>query len=905
VGLFSNIWSKPKQKATALYGSNPARVLPRGRDALAGGFPEWLDPVTMELDRKAYTVLRRADAVAFPMEKLATLLATRKLTVVCQENPNFAKDVQRYCVDHILGATDAIKWLSWGIIEGVRFMFIDAYAVRDWYVPTLRGGGEKKVKADGLITWDGGQNIVSRRQLVGGAMTPPEDAEAKQYERHRWMVYRPGAGSNPEGDTDLAYRLYRIAYQSLELDKSWAAYAERYGLPVPVFKEMVRLGASDEASQAMSDGARKAALLKRGAAVGLTADQALDFINPDGTAWGFLIEASREYEARAHKAILLNTTSSAPQSVGPDQRGSSDIHKSEEELAVEALALSMKDTCLRDLQAFIEVANSERLREIARANSETPNIVRIPNWHIELQPSVIERENNATDVLAYYNAGVPINANELYGPAGLTVPEGSEDIITKKEPDPFGGFGGGFGGGALPQRTQLAFNSPVEELALSPAPFAQEALPPSSLQVTPEPQPEPVKSPPAHMDRLEERADIDELYDAEGLRTEFQDEMNKALFAVAEQLEQGKASPKLPESVLMMIAKTSALAELAGRAEAQTNLNERYLANQSDAVVSLAAERAKLSRIHLATDSDDSGWRTLDNGTKVKIGDDGKIEAGPPNTQGKTLSEAFGGSKEKPSDNGSVGTLAAMIVQDLRDRNEYQDAAINDLPARDFLKDQINERREKLYSLAKEIMGSDDDDAADTLMTAVTINDRAGYNIPAPKLVEFAKEAAAEQFSPFADGFEDRMIERFNLSALSERVKLAEVWRTIGAQDGKGGTPVQIDTDTGKIKSGPKNLEGRSVQSISESQRDRRGPEGDSPLEVIGGAVASTYEAVQDALASDTVQNFLSTVFVPNRFVWQGKQLWDRFWRETGDTGHVGDDGDSQSAWRFLWQGGG
>lgn len=628
MSLLARIFSKPPERWTG-PNQQPAAEPPRSLNPLAGNFPQWTDPVTTDLDRDAYIHVRRTEATAQPVQHLGVMMAGRKIQVV-SENAEFAEILQTRCVDRMRGVSDAIQFMAWAVVEGVRFCHINGeYDDSDWVIPTLVNGGRRKDKAGGPMLWDGADGIVSKRLDRGAALVSYEETEPASYPRHEWMVWRPGGGDNPEGDTDLGYRLYRLARIYQDSMKSLMVYLERYGIPVTVVKAQLEGLGPDDAAQVLTNAARKAAQMKRGNTVGLDAAQTMDFINPDGTAWQLLIESLRHVGAEAHKAVLMNSTTSDPQAVGPDQRGSSDVHKSVEEAVVEQYCNSFNDTALRDLQRYIEVVNAERLREATREALGNDVLMRIPPWRLRLVPSVAERDIDQTRILDLYNAGVAVKPGDLYGAFGAETPEGVEDVLKKEQQSPFGAFGG-FGGERAALSASLAPRELADEALEQPAQPIEAPTQPT----TPTPVVEPVKAPAPAPERMEERAPIEELYDS--MADEYREVINKAFFAIAEQLERGKPNPKLPEAVLMMNAKANLLAELAGRAEAQAEIEAHH--GRPDAYMALAeraAERAA-ERVNLA-----EVWRTIGakngkGGTPVQIDEEtGEIVKGPDQLKGK------------------------------------------------------------------------------------------------------------------------------------------------------------------------------------------------------------------------------------------------------------------------------
>src|SRR5690606_24593716 len=132
-----------------------------------------------------------------PMDKLAKRIGGMKVEVV---GTGERRDRLQYYVDQATGFGDALEWLAWAEVEGLRFLWNRA----DWdkneeiFIPDFRGCGRMKWKAGGNFYWTGwGDNRVAKLQETYGVNTTDvEDAKPQWYDRKQAVVFRPGAGDN-------------------------------------------------------------------------------------------------------------------------------------------------------------------------------------------------------------------------------------------------------------------------------------------------------------------------------------------------------------------------------------------------------------------------------------------------------------------------------------------------------------------------------------------------------------------------------------------------------------------------------------------------------------------------------------------------------------------------------------
>lgn len=306
--------------------------LPVTRNVLAGGIAEWPDLV-YDLDPNAYHLIRRCPAIFSPVKKLAVRTAKLDWVVIGEGQ---AEDVQTI-LDASQHLSAAIEWLMWGLVEGVRFMYMDPYEDPEtkFITGNFTNGGRKKINAGGNVAWDG-TRLVTERKTTGVDQTETEELNIKE-----WIIFRPGAGSNPQGDPELGLIAYDIAKDYLEARKNQAAYMELHGIPTRVIKKKLDRVRSTQVQGILGDAAERYAKIKNNQALALQQDDAVELLEPKGKGFLDMIEFNRYLAAEFQMAILGNTLTSDTASSGP--AGSSEIHLSEEDEYVYFYALQIAE----------------------------------------------------------------------------------------------------------------------------------------------------------------------------------------------------------------------------------------------------------------------------------------------------------------------------------------------------------------------------------------------------------------------------------------------------------------------------------------------------------------------------------------------------------------------------------
>lgn len=324
---------------------NDGAELPVNRDPLAAGIAEWPDLV-YELDPNAYHIISRCPAIFSPIKKLAVRIAKLDWVVVGQ-GPDAI--VAQESLDNAKGLPQAIEWLLWALVEGVRFVYKDRGVVGGVVVPDFRQGGRKKKNAGGLIQWDG-TRIVQVREVTGVAT-----AVDKTLNRDDWIVFRPGGGSNPEGEPEIGLIAYDIAKDYTEARKNMAAYMELHGVPMRVIKRRLDKARSSQISGLLGDAAEKYARIKNNQVAALSSDDSLELLEPKGQGFKDMREYTQELSSEFQAAILGNTLTTNTATSGP--AGSSDVHLQEEDEFVMYYALLIADALTDDLLPWMLVQN--------------------------------------------------------------------------------------------------------------------------------------------------------------------------------------------------------------------------------------------------------------------------------------------------------------------------------------------------------------------------------------------------------------------------------------------------------------------------------------------------------------------------------------------------------------------
>lgn len=357
----------------------------------AGGMANWPDPV-YDVDPNGYRTIHNCLPVIESVEKRGIRIAKLNWSVIGE---GARADAIREIIAQARNWTDMIKWLNWADVDGVRFMQIKSAPARDggepYIVPDFFMGGRKKFKAGGDIQWDG-RKLVRVQRTTGQA-----SVEAAKLPTWQFIIHRPGAGSNPEGDSNIGIATYRIAYSWEEALKNTDAYMELFGVPIRVFKGKMDKVRADQVSGLLQDRATRLKLLKTNKQLVLSDEEMLDLIEPKGQGFKDMIEYAKYLEGLLDQLFLANQLTSRVDDAG--RTGDTGVHLSEESEAIYAGAMQIAEALNRHLLPWI-IRKNPNLPELAPGEFEP---------YIWPEPPKEEEEDDSQDIEVEDDGVTPID----------------------------------------------------------------------------------------------------------------------------------------------------------------------------------------------------------------------------------------------------------------------------------------------------------------------------------------------------------------------------------------------------------------------------------------------------------------------------------------------------------------
>lgn len=431
-------------------GQDAAQERPATTDWLAGNVPQWSDPPADELNADCYAIIRTTDLVFFPVTKRAQQL--RSMRVVVHGEGAQAEFLQ-HVIDQSYGLPEAIEWLAkFGPTEGCTFLWIKEALRGGVIVADLRGAGRHKANAGGSLrlvyenTATGRQERIYKQQEWAAASGEQAELASAELPRERLVVYRPGAGSSPEGDLELAWMLYLLARRAQTNDAHWETYGDKWVLPVWLIRQAVenmRPGTTRGKLLGLADAVQE---LPAGGSMAVDQNTLVELLKAGTEGATTLDMIERSIERRAHRLLLHNELTSM---VTTGDRGNTLVGKSEQDLVIESEALAIAEA-LDQLLAYLKARNEAMGLLPALKEGE-------PEPYIRLEPAAAAKSIDPYPAIAAYNAGVELPSVWFYEQAlGSGTPEVVGETIRKTfelptppvVPPPM--FGGG---GTLPPDT--------------------------------------------------------------------------------------------------------------------------------------------------------------------------------------------------------------------------------------------------------------------------------------------------------------------------------------------------------------------------------------------------------------------------------------------------------------------
>lgn len=387
--------------------------------AFEGLMKSWKD-AAYSIDAQAYDTLRRNDVVVQPMNKFGERISSMQLTVVGQGK---RRDELQKIVEQAKGVPDMLEWLAWARVEGARFISHRAtYDDHSGYmIPDARGCGAMKWKAGGNIYWEGwAKDTEDPKRSIGkvpetnvNPEKPVSEKDGQWYDRVEWTVFRPGAGTSPEGELETTLQAFLIAESAQLLDKAMRVYADRYSLPRELLKKMVDLVRPDEMTATMTSVKTRLASANARTRMPMNAQDALELLEPKGSTWGFLTEYRSLLERRVHKLITGEDVSSGGQESG--DRGGRDLADKQLNSAAVSFGKKITDALTNDWLAWIEKINDKDLPKLKSGE---------PRPYLALRPAVEKQRISVAELVQVIDRDIELYSDFVYEVIGTDKPEG-------------------------------------------------------------------------------------------------------------------------------------------------------------------------------------------------------------------------------------------------------------------------------------------------------------------------------------------------------------------------------------------------------------------------------------------------------------------------------------------------
>jgi hypothetical protein len=346
-----------------------AAELPITIDAMAGGMPRWEDLV-YDLDPLAYRQMRTCIAINKAVRKLAVRTAKLNWTIVGKgERADALKEI----FGQIKNWGDFIEWMTWALIEGVRFYQIKTAPARPgslqpWNVPDFYMGGRLKKNAGGDMVWDGAEKLVCQQRVSAVS------AEEAKKLSEQFAIHRPGGGSNPEGDLWLGAALYNAVGKAHPRGiTSGDLYMRLFGIPAIMAgakMDSARPGALQTQLEARAKKALQALDHQGNAkAVGLSNAETIELLQANPQGLDGIVNWLRYLESIADDTLAFGVLTSSSGIADAGRTGDTQEHGDEGDDAAFANGVQIAETFNRYVMPWILRKNPD-LPELAEPPAE-------------------------------------------------------------------------------------------------------------------------------------------------------------------------------------------------------------------------------------------------------------------------------------------------------------------------------------------------------------------------------------------------------------------------------------------------------------------------------------------------------------------------------------------------------
>lgn len=401
MGMFDWL-KKPKRKELKLE-ENANKAVTVGTEGRGRGLPGFSDLPT-QIFWNAYDIIYEHDCTFSPLQKRAQRCSKFAMHLV--GSGDFRNEMQKI-LDETIGLPQALEFLSYADLEGVRFAWLKTSPVGRMNVLNLLGAGGKKLKAGGDYWW-GGYDYPDVIRVRPATQNDKSDEDAT-YSASRFVIFSPSGDVNPEGDTRMGLNMIRLGSLAAILDKAEFVYTERNSLP----REIIEVVMKKFSPSSVAGMLNSAVAALRGAdamdVAGTSAEQVLKLLEPSGRTATFLLELRNKLESRAHKLVTGEDKSSG--SGGNNDVGIPDNAEKQFMASASRLLNLASEEFTNKVIPFLAEANSHYLPQ--RKEEDGP-------LYIEFRPVPEKNKLSVAELSQVANIGGPIAWSDYFAITGLS-----------------------------------------------------------------------------------------------------------------------------------------------------------------------------------------------------------------------------------------------------------------------------------------------------------------------------------------------------------------------------------------------------------------------------------------------------------------------------------------------------
>lgn len=351
---------------------------PVTRDYFSGGLADWPDDV-YDLDATGYDTIRRCPAILIAVDKMAAALSKLDWQVRGGNAARAAEIKEGW--EQTIGWVKYFQRMTWARVEGYHVMQIvkaaeqrGKWATNDWSNCGARKWKAGAANGKGTVHWDGTRLVKVAEIASGVPMFAMRDgktgnvSEAEELPRDEFVIFRPGGGSNPEGEYEYGLVAYDIAKDWKAGRQNASKYVDIYGIPMRGYEKAVDKMRPDRISGALEAAALKVVNTPAGGTFGMPTGDSLKLFQPTGNALGDLWNHLNQLAGLVWQIFFGQKLTQDTQDAGAT--GSSTVALSEKDTAVLAFAMEHAEALNKDWLPWFVSENETELTPLGEDEAE-------------------------------------------------------------------------------------------------------------------------------------------------------------------------------------------------------------------------------------------------------------------------------------------------------------------------------------------------------------------------------------------------------------------------------------------------------------------------------------------------------------------------------------------------------